>query len=329
MPEPSVSILIPCYNCARWIHRAIESAMAQTWPRSEIIVFDDGSTDDSLEIARRYQGGIRIEGSAKNSGQNVSRNRLTELAAGDWLVYLDADDELAVDSIEKKMSVADGSDAIYGTIEVACYVGSQKTRSFLLPAYGFSDPVIAAFNWQFPNTSGFMFRKSSLVSVGGWNESIKNCTDYDLYFRFLVAGLKIQNMTDSKSMYRQWSTDQAVYQDLLRRARTHLDVVWRAAKQLRSQGELNDARLSTFMRVAYSDIRTIASYDIDEAERRLADLIEWDKEFGPTGQSRAYRFIYGLAGFGAAESLANAVRPLRVLREKGAGTDPKSNLPYT
>ena len=74
MLDALVSILIPCYNAERWIAAAIESALEQTWPRKEVIVVDDGSTDHSLSIIKRYGEEIRWE-TGPNGGGNVARNR--------------------------------------------------------------------------------------------------------------------------------------------------------------------------------------------------------------------------------------------------------------
>src|ERR1044072_1391331 len=95
-----VSILVPVYNCEDWVESAIRSALAQSWPEKEIIVLDDGSTDRSLDVIRRFSADIRFE-SVRRGGQNVSRNRLMQLSQGEWLVFLDADDELAPDNIDR------------------------------------------------------------------------------------------------------------------------------------------------------------------------------------------------------------------------------------
>src|SRR5436309_2678723 len=97
-----VSILIPCYNAERWIAQAIESALAQTWPDKEVIVVDDGSTDGSLHVIKQFDGRIHWE-TGKNRSGNMARNRLLELARGDWLQYLDADDYLLPDKIDGQM----------------------------------------------------------------------------------------------------------------------------------------------------------------------------------------------------------------------------------
>ena len=75
-----VSILIPVYNAERWIEQTIESALSQTWPAKEVIVVDDGSTDRSLQIIKRFAGRVRWE-AGPNRGSNAARNRLLALVA--------------------------------------------------------------------------------------------------------------------------------------------------------------------------------------------------------------------------------------------------------
>src|SRR5258708_3350067 len=99
---PLVSILIPCYNAEGWIAQAIESALQQTWPEKEIIVVDDGSTDNSLAIIRQFDPNIHWE-SRPNLGGNAARNRLLELARGEWLQYLDADDYLLPEKVSRQV----------------------------------------------------------------------------------------------------------------------------------------------------------------------------------------------------------------------------------
>ena len=86
----SIAVIIPVYNGAMYLAEAIESVLAQTHPADEIIVIDDGSTDDSLAIARRFEGITVV--AQKNAGVCASRNRGVEMAATKWVAFLDQDD---------------------------------------------------------------------------------------------------------------------------------------------------------------------------------------------------------------------------------------------
>lgn len=107
MSPPLVSILVPAFNSAPWIETTLDSALAQTHPRCEIIVVNDGSTDHTLAIAEahaaRHPGKIRIV-SQPNAGAAAARNHALHLAAGDFIQYLDADDLLAPDKISRQLA---------------------------------------------------------------------------------------------------------------------------------------------------------------------------------------------------------------------------------
>lgn len=90
-PAASVSAVVPCYNGARFLRETLESALAQTHPPLEVIVVDDGSTDDSAAIAASLGPPVRVIRQA-NQGESVARNRGIDEACGDWLAFLDADD---------------------------------------------------------------------------------------------------------------------------------------------------------------------------------------------------------------------------------------------
>ena len=104
MVNSLVSILITAYNAEPWIAETMDSATGQTWPSVEIIVVDDGSTDATLEIARRYASDTVTVVHQANAGACAARNRALAEARGDFIQYLDADDLLAPDKIELQMN---------------------------------------------------------------------------------------------------------------------------------------------------------------------------------------------------------------------------------
>lgn len=95
MTKPLVSILIPAYNAAPQLAETLQSALAQTWPRKEIILIDDGSKDDTVAVAKRFEkDGVKVVAQA-NQGAAATRNNLFALAQGDYIQWLDADDLLS------------------------------------------------------------------------------------------------------------------------------------------------------------------------------------------------------------------------------------------
>ena len=98
-----VSILIPAYNAERWIADTIKSALSQTWVKKEIIVVDDGSSDNTLEIAKTFESKTVKVIAQRNMGACGARNRALTLAQGTYIQFLDADDLLAPDKISQQL----------------------------------------------------------------------------------------------------------------------------------------------------------------------------------------------------------------------------------
>src|SRR5271166_3415205 len=103
--KPLVSILIPAFNAEAWVADTIKSAIAQTWPRKEIIVVDDGSTDQTLAVARHFESKNVAVVTQKNQGAAAARNHAYSLSQGDYIQWLDADDLLSADKIAKQTAL--------------------------------------------------------------------------------------------------------------------------------------------------------------------------------------------------------------------------------
>jgi glycosyltransferase involved in cell wall biosynthesis len=308
--EPLVSILIPAYNCRQWVGRAVESALNQSWKHSEVIVMDDCSTDGTYEELRQFEDSVRLERAAVNGGQNRSRNELTELSQGEWLVYLDADDALGRHSVELKLECTAEADAVYGSTRIATYEGEREVESHGIVAEDYDDLWAAAFAWRFPNTSAFCFRRSAVREVGGWNEQIKNCTDYDLYFRLLRNGHAFKAAPAAWSMYRQWSPTQAVNEAPLRKMLTRLELMFAAAAHLNAVGEMTAERQRAFFDAALGVLRTIYALDPEIAIREHERLLLVCPECRPSKDlfPARYRFVYQTVGFSSAERIAEFMR---------------------
>jgi glycosyltransferase involved in cell wall biosynthesis len=101
--EPKVSVVIPCYNGAPFLREALASVLAQTRSVLEVTVVDDGSTDDSAEIAASFGSPVRVIRQS-NCGESVARNRGVRESRGDWIAFLDADDAWLPDRIEAQFA---------------------------------------------------------------------------------------------------------------------------------------------------------------------------------------------------------------------------------
>ncbi|OPY15876.1 MAG: putative glycosyltransferase EpsJ [Syntrophus sp. PtaB.Bin138] len=205
-----VSILIPAFNAEKWIHDCIESALAQTWPRKEIIVVDDGSRDSTLEIAKRYASANVLVTTQDNRGASAARNHALSLAQGDYIQWLDADDLLAPDKIARKMNVAEP-----GMTSRVLLSGAwgrfyhHPERSTFTPNSLWQD--LAPLEWLLRQAEEnlWMAIDSWLVSrkltemAGPWNESLSLNDDGDYFCRVVSCAEHIRFIPESKCYVRR------------------------------------------------------------------------------------------------------------------------------
>lgn len=155
--HPKVSILIPAYNAAKLVHKAIDSALAQTHPNIEVVIVNDGSTDDTWQVLqayhRQYPQKVRIF-SQQNRGLGATRNVLLEKAAGDYIVNLDADDWLKADYVATMLTALGAGDiAICGFERYDATYHFRNQRTPELNSYA---------KYRFCTTAGKMFRRDFL-----------------------------------------------------------------------------------------------------------------------------------------------------------------------
>ncbi len=116
--EAMVGVIIPAWNAERWIAEAIDSALAQRQRPLDVLVIDDGSTDATASVAGRYGDPVRVVQQA-NAGIGAARNRGVELARGEWIAFLDADDRLTSDSLDARLgalALDTGAAILFGAV---------------------------------------------------------------------------------------------------------------------------------------------------------------------------------------------------------------------
>jgi len=180
---PRISIVVASYNYGRFLGEAIESALAQTLPPIEVIVVDDGSTDDSREIAKRYP--VKLIEQA-NAGVSVARNRGARDAKGDYIVFLDADDVLEPEYLARCWDALRTAppDVAYAYTQMRMF-GSE---SGIYESGPFSRKRILEGNLV--NVSAFLRRKA-FEEAGGFDESLRlGLEDADLWVRLLAKGYR-------------------------------------------------------------------------------------------------------------------------------------------
>lgn len=209
MRKPLVSILVPAYNAGRWLSAAVASAKSQTWGHTEIIIVDDGSSDNTLSVAREFAGPRVLVLRQENQGAASARNYAYSVCQGDYVQWLDADDVLACDKIERQVRALD--------------TGLSPRRLLSGPwAYFRYRPHKAVFRpsplWTSLSSVEWLTRKMShaihmqtstwLVSrelsddAGPWDATLWRDNDGEYFCRVLMKSSGVYFVDDARCYYR-------------------------------------------------------------------------------------------------------------------------------
>lgn len=204
-----VSIIIPCYNSADWVGETITSCLQQTYRDIEVIVIDDGSTDYSLEVLASFYNQIYFE-TGPNRGANFARNRGMELASGQYLMFLDADDIIREDTIkvlvdaliQTNKEIALGNWCHLVQKEDGKWVPEFVRVAEILPQ---NDDLLAGWlnGWYVP-PAAVMWLRDTVEKLGGWDNDLTANQDGDLMMRALINDAKVIRVRDGLSYYRQF-----------------------------------------------------------------------------------------------------------------------------
>jgi glycosyltransferase involved in cell wall biosynthesis len=204
-----VSILIPAFNAGKWIESTIQSAIGQTWPETEVIIVDDGSTDDTVEKARKFESSSVKIVVQKNKGASAARNVALSLAQGDFIQWLDADDLLAPDKITQQLSKTGYDGSTQFLLSSSCgKFGYRIEKAVFAPNALWQD--LSPVEWLLTmfNNNVCMYLHSWLVSrkltemAGPWNEALSLDDDGEYFSRVAAKSSGIRFIRDAKCYYR-------------------------------------------------------------------------------------------------------------------------------
>ena len=177
-----VSIIIPTYNRRDFITIALDSALAQTYKNYEIVIIDDGSSDDTKEALKPYQDSIRYF-YHDNKGIAPTRNRGIREAKGDYIAFLDSDDYWLPAKLERQVECF-SKNSHYGMVATRCSCTTPEGKFLKKNRPGKSGWVLTdLFKASFIRTSSAIIRKECFDKVGLFDESLPECEEYDLWLR--------------------------------------------------------------------------------------------------------------------------------------------------
>lgn len=194
----TVSIVIPCYNAGTHLTEAVESAVAQTWPAVEVIVVDDGSTDQTtLDILDEPSWPRTRIYRQHNAGPAAARNRAIREAQGDYILPLDADDTIEPDYVTKAVAVLDASPSV-GCVYCKARKFGAEEGPWELPPYTAQE--LAVDNVIFVTA---LYRKEDWQTVGGYNERLRHgMEDYEFWLKLVGLGRQVVQLDECLFNYR-------------------------------------------------------------------------------------------------------------------------------
>lgn len=265
MSTPAVTVVVPAYNAAWCLRRAIDSVLAQSCTDFELVVVDDGSTDDTLAVLAPYMAKLRIL-SKTNGGLSSARNAGIQAARGELVAFLDADDWWLPDKLERQLALMRAQPETVFCSTAARLVNPAGEWIGEWRCGGCSESVLEAIFLTNAHVAGsgsaVIAQRQALLAAGGFDEQLRSLEDIDMWMRLAAQG-----------GYRCIDEPLAVvvkHSDSMSR---HLDVMRDAAITVMCKNRhlLRPHRRGNFWRYAYAGM--------------LTDYAKWEHRDGRTGRA--------------------------------------------
>jgi len=208
--KPLVSILIPAFNSQAFIADTVRSALGQTWERKEIVVVDDGSTDQTLAVARQFEANGVTVVNQSNQGAAAARNKAFSICHGDYIQWLDADDLLAVDKISRQMdALGDWSERRTLLSSAWGHFHYRPTSADFVPTSLWCD--LSPVEWQlryfeqghWMQTATWLVSRELTEIAGPWDTRLLGDDDGEYFTRVILASKNIRFVPEARMFYRR------------------------------------------------------------------------------------------------------------------------------
>ncbi len=212
-----VSVVIPAYNCGKVIGRTIDSVLSQTRPAREIIVVDDGSTDDTGAEVEKFGSKVRYIAQV-NAGASTARNTGIKAAECEWIAFLDGDDEWLPEKLEKQMGLLERHPELVWTTGNfwRCLCGTDrrgvdlelKAAGQLLGDKEYFDSYFRAYTHQATGWTGTMIiKRPALQEAGLFRVQQKRANDLDMWWRIAHRRPRIGYTKEPVAIYHMGTTE--------------------------------------------------------------------------------------------------------------------------
>jgi glycosyltransferase involved in cell wall biosynthesis len=251
---PTFSVIIPAYQAAAFIADAIDSVLTQTLPALELVVCDDGSTDDLEGSLGPYRDSI-IYLRKENGGEASAKNRAARATSGEFVAILDADDVYLPERLEALAELSVGRPDL-DILTTDCFVVAEGRviRRCYQGAYRFEtgDQRRGILERNFVGPGHMAVRRDRLLAIGGFDEAFRHATDWDCWIRMIFAGSRVGMVDEPLAEYRVRETSLA--SDRARQFAAYIAVLQKTA----ARSDLS------------ADERSVLYRSLDAQRRRLA-----------------------------------------------------------
>jgi glycosyltransferase involved in cell wall biosynthesis len=272
--NPLVSVVIATYNMGKYLPEAVESVRSQSWNTLEIIIVDDGSTDDTATVAARWESDPRVRYvRQENQGQTVAKNHGIALAQGSFIAFLDGDDRWKPYKLEHQMPLFPANPAIGVVYSDAVFIdenGRETGRREISHPHGRVTSQLLDDNFVYFGST--VVSRQALEALGAFDESLPMSIDYDLWLRLSTAyefGYVDEPLLEYRIWGGQMSHKMLARTDCVLRI---LDKFEREHPACAKRRELQRARATTYVSRAYARMTA--------GEGRLAALPEIVRALG-------------------------------------------------
>ena len=307
-----VSVIIPCFNAERWLAEAIDSCLQQTYPNIEIIVIDDGSTDNCLEIIKSYGNKIIWE-SLPHIGGNHARNRGFILSKGEYIQYLDADDYILPEKIERQVRFLEetGADVVYGDWRHQHHYNGTSFLDKIEVSKAQADILESLLaNW-WTAVASLLYKRSAVINSGGWDESFLAAQDRDFFISVVINDAKVVYQPGCYSVYRRYGNVTVSSYSTSVWVKSHYLVLDKAEKKLLQLNKLSMKYRYALARCCFELARESLFFDYSQYLQFLEKALTIFPDFKVNSSRPIYKFAQNICGFRQTEKIACRILFLR------------------
>jgi len=308
MSRPLVSIIIPNYNKAHYIREAIESALNQTYKNIEVIVVDDGSTDESKEIIKSFGKKIKAY-FLPHKNANVARNFGLKKSKGEYIQFLDSDDIILPEKIEKQVEVLEKTGADMALCYWEYYPATHNRKISINLPNRLKNRELFQWLLKSPNWYACMaplYKGKLLWNKIKWDESLQSGLDTDFHFRVALEEPEVAVIKETLCTYRLVERESKRCPEYV--------ILW-AKDTLKAHKKLipylkNSVEKCLLARRIYKIARTIYDFEPEVYEEAARIALSLCPDFEPN-ESLFFRLTYKFLGRRLTEKLAYLKRRVK------------------